>query len=156
MKKIVLFLMLASLPLSLFALDRPTAQEVKKVIEYYKKGQGLGVVLVESMLCKEIYRSGPKKHEAKDVISTTAFKKGEKVFLWMNFLVPEHDKASIHFEYKRRGKVRKADDITISTATRYRSWKRMPTGQKGTWEVTISQELENSDIELSKITYTVE
>lgn len=155
MRKTLLWILLVSFPLSVFALDRPNAYEVKKVIDYYKKGKGLGVVLVESMLCEEIHRSGPKKHEAKNVLSSTSFKKGEKVFLWMNFMVPEHVKANIHFEYKRKGKVRKADDITISTATRYRSWRRMPTSKAGTWEVSISQELDDTDIELSKITYTV-
>lgn len=155
MKKIALYVLLTCLPLSISALERPNALEVKKVIDYYKKGKGQGVVLVESMLCEDVYRSGPKKHEAKNVLSSTSFKKGEKVFLWMNFMVPEKVRANIHFEYKRKGKVRKADDLTISTATRYRSWRRLPTSKAGTWEVSISQELEDTDIELSKITYTV-
>ena len=156
MKKVVLFVLLSCLPLSMFALDRPNALEVKKVIEYYKKGQGKGVILVESVLCKGVHRKGPKAKDPTDIVSTTSFKKGEVILLWMNFLVPERDRASIHFEFIRRGKVRRAEDLAISGATRYRSWKRLSTSKKGTWEVVISQELNDRDIELSKITYTVE
>ena len=156
MRKIALFILLASLPLSMFALDRPNALEVKKVIDYYKKGQGQGVILVETVLCKGVHRKGPNLKNPTDIVTTTSFKKGETILLWMNFLVPERDRASIHFEFIRRGKVRRAEDLEISGATRYRSWKRLSTSRKGTWEVVISQELNDRDIELSKITYTVQ
>jgi hypothetical protein len=156
MKKIIFIMLAVIIPTALFALDRPNALEVKKVIEYYKKGKGKGVILVETVLCKGVHRRGPNAKNPTDIVTTTAFKQGETVLLWMNYLVPEGDRASIHFEFIRRGKVRRAEDITITGATRYRSWKRLSTSKKGTWEVVISQELPNRDIELSKITYTVE
>jgi hypothetical protein len=156
MKKAFLLLFITVLTTSLSALDRPNTLEVKKVIDYYKHGKDSGVILVESMLCRAIHRDGPNKHNAKDVVSHTSFKKGEKIYLWMNFLVPEHTKANIHFEYRRKGKARQISELLISTATRYRSWKIVPTNKTGTWEVLISQELANKDIELTKITYTVD
>ncbi len=156
MKNFVLFMLIIILPVSLWGLDRPSALEVKKVIDYYKYAKDSGVILVESTLCHEIYRSGPKKNDPQTIATTTSFKKGEKVYLWMKFLVPEKLKANIHFEYRRKGKVRVVDDLLISTATRYRSWKKLPTNKTGTWEIFISQELENRDIELSTITYTVD
>ena len=156
MKNICLLFMLICLPLSLSALDRPNALEVKKVIDYYKKGKGRGVVLVETVLCKGVHRKGPNAKDPTDIVTSTSFKRGETILLWMNFLVPERDRASIHFEFIRRGKVRRAEDIEISGATRYRSWKRLSTSKKGTWEIVISQELNDRDIELSKITYTVD
>ena len=156
MKKILQFILASLVSTSLYAVDRPNTLEVKKVIDYYKYGKDQGVILVESILCREIYRSGPQRNNAKNIVKTVSVKKGEKIYLWMNFLVPEHLNANIHFEYKNKGKVRQASDLGISTAPRYRSWKKVPTNKKGTWEISISQELEESDIELATITYTVQ
>ena len=149
-------MLIAFLPMLASALERPNALEVKKVIDFYKKGQGKGVILVETVLCKGVHRKGRNAKDPTDIVTTTSFKKGETVLLWMNFLVPERDRASIHFEYIRRNKVRKAEDVEIAGATRYRFWKRLPTAKAGTWEIVISQELNDKDIELSKITYTVD
>ncbi len=156
MKKVIAWILMVILPSLAVALDRPNALEVKKVIDYYKKGQGKGVILVETVLCKGVHRKGPDAKDPTDIVTTTSFKQGETILLWMNFLVPERDRANIHFEFIRRGKVRRAEDLEITGATRYRSWKRLSTSRKGTWEVVISQELKDRDVELSKITYTVE
>jgi len=73
----------------------------------------------------------------------------------MNFLIPTDDQAKIYVSFSRNNRIRQTVDFTLPGAFRYRTWKKIPTDTTGNWTVHIFQELEDMDIDLGKLNYTV-
>jgi len=146
---------LLSLPALVSAQDKPTPAEAKKVIDYYFHGKGKGVVPMSYLLCEEVHDQGEEKHNCKVELDEKTLKKGQEAYLWMNFLVPAGDEAKLLLQFRRKGMVRKTSNVTLGGATRYRTWKRLPTDTPGDWQVKIIQELENADMEIGKVDFSV-
>jgi hypothetical protein len=156
MKKICfLGFVLICLPALILAQDRPTPKEARKVIDYYYNGKGKGAILMDYKLCKSIHEKGPNQYDCKLQITDGKVKKRQEVFLWMNFLVPAGDKAEILLQFKRKNKVRKALPIVLSGSPRYRTWKKIPTDKTGNWKVSFVQEMEDVDLNLGELEYSV-
>ncbi len=156
MKKIcILALLLVFLPALIFAQDKPTPKEAKRVIDYYYNGKGRGAILMERKLCQEIPEKGAEKYECKGEITDRRVKKGQKVFLWMNFLVPAGDQAEILLQFKRKDRVRRVLPVSLSGAPRYRTWKEIPTDRTGNWKVSFVQETEDADLNLGEFEFSV-
>jgi hypothetical protein len=111
-KLLVLSFVLTCIPAMGFAQEKPTPEEVRKVINYY-------------------------------------------FYLWMNFLVPAGDQAKILLQYSRKDKVRETSNVSLAGATRYRTWKKIPTATAGDWEVDIVQELDSSDLDMGQLKFSV-
>lgn len=150
MQKILIVALLILFPLTGYAGEKPTLNEVKKVLNHYHNGQSKGVYLVDSKLCRDIH-----ENDCKDEISSRKINKGEKTILWMNYFGPKGDKASIHYEFKNGGKTRQVGDFNITGSYRYRTRIKAPSNRLGEWEVNLSQETETSDINLGTFKYTV-
>ena len=146
---------LLCLPSLILAQERPTAAEAKKVIDYYYQGKGQGAVLVAHTLCAQIYEEGPYKYECQEVITGEQIEKDRDVFLWMSYLVPAGDKPDIIIHFKRNSKVRSVINLELPGAMRYRTWKKIPTEKLGDWEISIIQELADTDLKLEELTYSV-
>jgi hypothetical protein len=142
-------------PLAVIAQDKPTPEEARKVINYYFNGKGNGVVPMEYKLCKEISQKGDMKNECVSEITNKKIAKGEDAFLWMNFLVPVGEESKILLQYSRKSKVRNTSNISLGGATRYRTWKKIPTATAGSWKVKMIQELENADIDIGQLEFSV-
>ena len=157
MKIIICALAVTSLcgPLAAMAQEKPTPEEARKVINYYFNGKGQGVIPMEHKLCKEISKKGDAKNECIAEISNKTVAKGEEVYLWMNFLVPAGEESKILLQYSRKDKVRNTSNISLGSATRFRTWKKIPTATAGNWKVTMVQELENSDMEIGHLEFFV-
>ncbi len=157
MKKIMYVLAVTSLCGSMAAMaqEKPSPEEARKVINYYFNGKGQGVIPMEYKLCKEISKVGDAKNECVAEISNKTVAKGEEVYLWMNFLVPAGEKSKILLQYSRKGKVRNTSNISLGGATRFRTWKKIPTATAGNWKVTMVQELENSDMDIGHLEFFV-
>ena len=156
MKKLGLFtFLLLGLPCILLAQEKPTPAEAKKVIDYYYQGKGSGAVLVGHKLCSQIYEDGPYKYECQEVVTGDQIEKDREVFLWMNFLVPAGDQPDIIIHFKRNNKVRGASNLELPGAVRYRTWKNIPTERLGDWEISIIQELPDTDLDLGTLQYSV-
>ncbi len=157
MKRIICALAVTSLcgPLAAMAQDKPTPQEARKVINYYFNGKGQGVIPMEYKICKEISLKGETKNECVTEIFNKTLAKGEEAYLWMNFLVPAGDKSKILLQYSRKNKVRNTSNITLGGATRFRTWKKIPTTTTGDWNVTMVQELDNADLDIGQMKFSV-
>ena len=156
MKRIVLLtFLLLLLPGIALAQEKPAPAEAKKVIDYYYQGKGMGAVLVEHKLCSQIYEDGPNKYECQEVITGEQIEKNREVFLWLNFLVPTGDQSEIIIHFKRNNKVRSVSNLELPGALRYRTWKKIPTEKPGNWEVSIIQELPDTDLNLAEMQYSV-
>ena len=157
MKKIICALAGVSLcgAMAAMAQEKPSPEEARKVINYYFNGKGQGVIPMEYKLCKEISKTGDTKNECVAEISDKTIAKGEEIYLWMNFLVPAGEESKILLQYSRKGKVRNTSNISLGGATRFRTWKKIPTATTGDWKVTMVQELENSDVDIGRLEFSV-
>ncbi len=157
MKRLICTLAVMSLCGSLTAMaqDKPTPQEARKVIDYYFNGKGQGVIPMEYKLCKKISQKGKTKNQCITAIKNKSIAKGEEVYLWMNFLVPVGEKSKILLQYSRKNKVRNTSSIRLGGATRFRTWKKIPTTTTGDWKVTMIQELDNVDIDIGQLNFSV-
>ena len=143
------------LPSIAFTLEKPTSAETQKVIQYYYQGKDQGVILMAHKLCAQIYEEGPLKFECQEEITGGQIPKGQEVFLWMNYLIPSGDKADIIIHYKRNNNVRSVSNFELPGALRYRIWKKIPTDKIGDWQIGIIQELQDTDLTLGELPYSV-
>jgi hypothetical protein len=138
------------------AQEKPTPDETRKVIDYYYNSKGSGAILMDLRICEKIgVEEGPEKNECLDNINPNQIPLGGELHLWMNYLVPLNDSADIIMAFSRKGKVRRTANVKLAGATRYRTWKRIPTNKAGKWTISILQELEDRDLELGSMQYTV-
>lgn len=138
-----------------FATEKPTADETRKVITYYFTGQGNGAVLMDKVMCGEIGQEDPDKNECIYVIDPGRIGQNQELYIWMSFLVPSEATADILVSFNHKGKVRRTGSVKLKGATRFRTWKKIPTHKTGQWTATITQEMEDKDLELGSIQYTV-
>lgn len=157
MKRLSIALMVALLAVGMaWAEEKPTPDEARKVIDYYYHGQGKGAILMDLNICEKVgQEEGPDKNECLGNVDPGQIQLNQELNLWMNFLVPFKDTSDILLAFSRKGKVRHTANIKLNGATRYRTWKRIPTDKAGQWTVSILQELENQDIELGSLQFTV-
>lgn len=156
MKKFgIIVMVIIGLPMMAWAADRPAPQQALDVVDYYFNGKGQGAVLMDYSICSEIVPEGEDKNECRRQANAMAIPVGEEAFLWMNFLVPNDDQASILLSFFRNERVRKTADVRLKGAIRYRTWKNIPTDRPGKWTVTIVQEMADRDMELGTLEYTV-
>ena len=154
-KTFALSVLLLCVPATGMAADKPTPEEARKVINYYFNGKGQGAIPLEYKLCQEVAQKGEEKNECVTELSDLKIEKGKDAYLWMNFLVPAGEDAKILLQYTRQNKVRNTSHVTLGGATRYRTWKKIPTATAGDWKVDIVQEMESKDLELGAIKFSV-
>ena len=140
---------------AVMAQDKPTPAEARKVIEYYFNGKGQGAIPMDYKLCKKIAEQGEMKNECVAEIADNKVGKGEEAYLWMNFLVPAGEESKILVQYSRNDKVRNTSNISLGGATRYRTWKKVPTGTAGDWKIMMVQEMENGDLDIGQMSFSV-
>lgn len=156
MKKLGIIVMaVIGLPLIAWAADRPAPQQALDVVDYYFNGKGQGAVLMDYRVCSEVAPEGEDKNECRRSVDAMAIPLGEEVLLWMSFLVPADDQASILVSFSRNKRVRKTADVRLKGAIRFRTWKKIPTDKPGKWTVSIVQEMPDRDMELGTLEYTV-
>lgn len=153
MKKSILFLLLMTLPFSLFALEKPKPDEARKVVNYFYGGND--PILMEHLLCKSIGKNGAQKNECVDEVDPERIDKGEKVYLWMKFLVPSEKKAKLLVQFSCKRRVLKTSEPIVTSAYRYRTWLSLPTKRAGSCNITIEQERKDDFVKMVEIPYRV-
>ena len=73
----------------------------------------------------------------------------------MNFFVPGTEKANVLVQFKYKGKAIKSDEMSLSNAIRYRTWKTLATKKTGQWEIAIEQETADGYRSVANLSYTV-
>ncbi|MDX1431215.1 MAG: hypothetical protein R3286_02080 [Gammaproteobacteria bacterium] len=147
--------LLLCVPFSTLAQDKPTPAEVRKVIDYYYEGKGKGVIPMEYKLCQQIAEQGANKNDCEVEIPAGKIKKGEDAYVWMKFLVPAEDQAKILLQFSRDNLVRDTSNVSLTGATRYRTWKKLPTDRVGEWSINIVEEMPTGDAAIGKLDFSV-
>jgi hypothetical protein len=136
---------------------KPAPEEVKRVLDYYYHGKGLGPVLLESKVCREIQREGDEKYECSGDISAEPIKKGESVYLWMAYMVPLGDEPqNIIAQFENGGVTRMVKNLQVSGQLRNRTWLKLTFDKVGTWKVKIVHDTGSSAVALGGRDVTVE
>lgn len=136
-------------------IDKPSAADTKKVMDYYNHGKGGGAILVDYTLCTEMGKAEETKNDCAVFFDGNSIEVGQEVYLWMNFMIPVDDTADIFITYTRKNRIRKTQKVRLNSAFRFRTWKKIATEKPGIWTIQIFQELGDKDIDLGKMTYSV-
>jgi hypothetical protein len=149
--------MLCLTPVVAFADTKPAPEEVKRVLDYYYHGKGLGPVLLESKVCRDVQREGDEKSECSGDITSQAVKKGEAVYLWMAYMTPLGDEPqNIIVQFENGGVTRIVKNLQVTGQLRYRTWLKVTFDKAGPWKVKIAHDTGASAVALGGRDVTVE
>jgi hypothetical protein len=157
MRIVLLGLMLCLTPALAFADAKPTPDEVKRVLDYFYHGKGMGPVLLETKICRDVQREGDEKSECAGDITAQAVKKGESVYLWMAYMVPSGDEPqNIIVQFENGGVTRMVKNLQVSGQLRNRTWLKVTLDKVGSWKVKIVHDTGSNAITLGARDGTVE
>jgi hypothetical protein len=117
----------------------PSAEEAKKVIDYYYRGKSLGPVLVQLTPCLKMdpAKEGPTKSECQEPVKGPV-KKGTLVNAWTLWIVPEGGNYDdVALQWSHEGVVRSTTDLKLTGAFRSRTWRPTTLHKPGKWEVKV-------------------
>lgn len=157
MRIIILSLMLCLTPALALADAKPAPEDVKRVLEYYYHGKGMGPVLLETKVCREIQREGDEKSECAGDITAQTVKKGESIYLWMAFMVPLGDEPqNIIAQFENGGVTRMVKNLQVSGQLRNRTWLKITLDKVGPWKVKIVHDTGSNAVALGTRDVVVE
>ena len=117
----------------------PAGDQVKQVLDYYYAESG-APVLVDFKVCEDVHTEGVDKYNCKDEIDPRALVVGERVYAWMNFMVPREEHGEVLVQLKHNGVIRSTRKADVHGAIRYRTWRRIQLSRTGEWEIPILYE----------------
>jgi len=175
MKLIRLFclqlILLCFISLQSFAQAPPTPDEAFRVVNFFYQGKGYGIVLTESKICRDIYKSGPAKYECQNEIIEFGplnadgsppeifhrITPDESVYIWMSFLVPQGAEEKVYLRFNLAGETKRtSSELTVKGALRYRTWTRFTPTERGDWEIEIFHDQEIGPQLLGSFTLSVQ
>jgi hypothetical protein len=146
--------------LSAFAQDggsppaAPSADEIKRVLDYQENGKESGPVLLDLVPCLkvDITKGSPTMYNCTEPI-TGPVKKNSVVNAWMAWFCPKggsYDDLSVQFLHE--GQVRQTLDLKIEGLSRTRTFRSHQFGKPGKWQIRVLR----GDKELGTANITVE
>ncbi|HEY3446959.1 MAG TPA: DUF2914 domain-containing protein [Myxococcales bacterium] len=120
----------------------PSAEELKKVIDYYNNGKDSGPILAELKPCITVdtKKGSPTQWDCTEPVSGKV-KKGTPVNAWMNFLVPKEAKyEDLSVQWILDGQVRTTQDLSLkNSAVGARTYLVSTISKPGKWEIKVMQ-----------------
>jgi hypothetical protein len=146
-------LALALLPLTAAAQEKPSAETVQEVVDFYYNGEG--VVLSTVQICEDVPTSGDDKYGCTGETDPASLQTGTQYDLRMVFLVPQDQSYdNLLVQYNRGGITRATDDVSVSGSIRYRTWEQFSFDQAGEWTIKILHDRGDTVETLREITVT--
>jgi hypothetical protein len=138
-RAVVLGMALGVAPALALAADKPTADEAKKVSDYYYHGKGMTPLLVETRICHDIQRDGDEKNECAGDVTGQTIKKGDSDYIWMAFMAPSGgDAQNVIVQLELNGAVRWVKNVSVAGGIRTRTWLKHTFDKAGSWKLKIS------------------
>ena len=122
------------------ASEAPSADEVKRVTNYFYNQQAAGPVLADYKICTGIQREGVEKNNCTQEVDINALEPGRSFYLWMNFMVPKGEKGKVLVQLNHDGVTRDTRVMSIAGSMRYRTWRKVKLLRPGEWELPIYYE----------------
>lgn len=130
----------------------PSADEVKRVYDYFQNGVGGGPVLVDFKLCAKLDtdKKSATVNECLEEMTGTA-KKGSQVTVWTHWFVPKGGKyEDVTVQVLLDGQVRETKDVpALQESWRARTWKSTTVAKPGKWTFKLmrgGKELKSADV----------
>lgn len=157
-RAIILGLMLGAAPVLAQAGDgRPSPEEAKKVLDYYYHGKGMGPVLLETKVCRDVQREGDEKNECAGDLAGQSVKKGDSAYVWMAFMAPNGEEAqTVMVQFELNGVTRSVKNVQVAGQLRGRTWLKYTFDKVGTWKIKMVRDTGSGADELGTRDVTVE
>lgn len=135
---------------------KPAPEEVRRVLRYYMHGKDLGPVLIEAKLCRNIIADGEDKNECGGDLTAQPIAKGEQVYLWMAYMVPEGEEPqNIVVYFEKGGLARKVETLQVSSQLRNRTWLKTSFDASGPWKLRVVRDTGSGGDDLGTVEITV-
>ncbi|MDP1915201.1 MAG: DUF2914 domain-containing protein [Myxococcales bacterium] len=134
----------------------PTADEIKRVMEYQDNGKDRGPALLDVIICTKVDQT-----KGSETIYTCIeplagnHKKDTVINAWMQFFVPKGGEyEDLKIQWLFNSEVRETKDFKIKGLARARTWLAHTPKKAGKWTVKVLQGEANK--ELGSASFTVE
>lgn len=149
MKKLALAFVVATLAVPALAGDEapaapsgpppaaPTADEIKRVTDYFLRGKDVGPILLDFIACKKTDKVDGKLACVEP--TGPSAKKGDPLIAYVKFFAPKGGKyEDLKIKFIWNGEVRSTSDFTVTEAwTGYSNYKQTTASKPGTWEMQV-------------------
>lgn len=132
----------------------PTADEIKRVLDYQDNGKDKGPVLLELIPCLKVDTSkgSATQYNCIETISGP-IKKNTTVNAWTSWFCPKGGSyEDITVQFLHEGQVRQTVDLKVEGLSRTRTYRSHTFGKAGKWQIKVFR----GDKELSVQNITVE
>jgi hypothetical protein len=132
---------------------QPSADEIRRVTQYYLNGVAGGPVLLDFLLCTKVVKGADSKLICESEYGATA-KKGDAVSAFLRFFAPKGGKyEDLRVKFVHNGELRKMDDLTVTESwTGSATYKTVSLSKPGSWEIQVTR----GDVVLGSKTLTVQ
>jgi hypothetical protein len=117
----------------------PTAEMIKKVLDYQEKGAAAGPVLLDLVPCLKVdnAKGSPTQFQCIEPVGDKV-PKGTTVFAWLQWLCPKDGKyEDVQIQFLHEGQVRKTVDNPVAGFGRTRGWRGENFNKVGTWTIKV-------------------
>ncbi|MBS1150365.1 MAG: hypothetical protein H6Q89_2063 [Myxococcaceae bacterium] len=117
----------------------PSADEVRRVLDYYFNGKDRGPTLVELKACLKVdgAKDSPTRFECIEEVKGPV-KLNTNVHGWMTWFLPKgsnYDDVVLQFSHE--GTVRSTIDVKLDQEMRARTWRSQNMSKKGKWTISV-------------------
>lgn len=119
----------------------PTAEEIKRVLDYQENGKDRGPALLDLVPCTKVdlTKGSATAFTCIEPI-TAAVKKGSVVQVWTQWFCPKGGKyEDVSIQAVLDGQVRNTVDITVEGLARTRTWRQFTVSKAGKWQFKVLQ-----------------
>jgi hypothetical protein len=140
--------------LSAQPVPKPSAEEARRVMDYYYQGQGQGPLLVDFRACLKVDTEPSSKTKGSCIEQVKGpVKRNSQVYAWAVWLLPEGEAdEDVFIQFVHDGTVRSTQDMKLAGVFRTRTWRSSTLGKSGKWELKAVRK----GTELGKVELTVE
>lgn len=119
----------------------PSAEMIKKVLDYQEKGAPAGPVLLDLVPCLKVdnAKGSPTQFLCTEPVGDKV-PKGTTVFAWLQWLCPKDGKyEDVQIQFLHEGQVRKTVDNPVAGFGRTRGWRGENFNKVGTWTIKVTR-----------------
>jgi hypothetical protein len=131
----------------------PSADEIKRVLDYQDNGKERGPALLDLVACMHIdtERGSPTAFTCVEPV-TAPVKKGTSVMAWTQWFCPKGGKyEDLTVKYLLEGETRTTIDVKVEGFSRTRSWRAYTVTKPGKWQIKVYR----GQTELGQTSFTV-
>lgn len=119
----------------------PSADEIKRVLDYQENGKEKGPTLLDVVPCAKVdsTKGSPTAFTCIEPI-TAPVKRGTSVQVWTQWFCPKGGRyEDVAIQAALEGQVRSTVDLTIEGVSRTRTWRPFIVNKAGKWQFKVSQ-----------------